>query len=135
MRPTVVFWLKACPALALLAALASACTYQKGADGPAPCGVSVAAPATYAAVVLPIFEANCNRCHNQANYLSQGGGQNFDDFATVQLYARNGTLLNAINWTDATPAEVRMPRPTGSRLSACDVARIESWVAAGAAQN
>ena len=135
MRSTAVFWLKTGPALALLAALASACTYQKGADGPTPCGVSAAAPATYAAVVRPIFEANCTRCHSQANYLNQGGGQNLDDFVTVQAYAHSGVLLRAIKWTDATPPEVRMPRPTSSRLSECEVARVESWIAAGAAQN
>ena len=121
----------------LLAAglLASACTYDKGQGAATPCGLTAAAPATYTADVLPILQAHCLRCHNEANYLNVGGGQNLADFPFLQNYARTGILTRAVKWDNNTIEAVRMPRPTGTRLSDCDVARIESWIAAGANNN
>ena len=131
--PFIFLSFRQLPLLLAAGLLLAACTYDKGQD-PAtapPCGQN----ATYAADVLPILQAQCLRCHSQANYLNLGGGQNLGDFAFLQAYARSGVLLRAVQWDANTPEAVRMPRPTGTRLSACDVARIEAWAAAGANNN
>ncbi len=129
------FFLKKHRLLLAAGLLASACTYDKGKGEATPCGLTAAAPATYARDIQPIFAANCLRCHSAGEYLNAGGGHNFDDFAVVQERVRDGSMLRAVQWTADTPPEVRMPRPAGSRLSECDVARIASWIAAGGAKN
>ncbi|GAA4368497.1 hypothetical protein GCM10023185_41290 [Hymenobacter saemangeumensis] len=115
--------------LAGLLLLASACTYSHGGDAVVPCEAN---PATisFAATVAPIIRVNCrDGCHNAT---TRGGGVNFDDFGDTQFYAGSGSIVRRIELDPSHPDF--MPKGRG-KLSACDIARIKAWVAAGTPNN
>ena len=124
-------------ATGLLALLAGAgCTYEQGKqDTPKPCDADLSA-VSYAKDIVPILARNCQNCHAQSVYLSQGGGHNWDNHAELQSYAKSGSLVAVLEQKDPRYAAVYMPRPIGSaKLAACDIERIKAWVAAGAPKN
>ncbi|WP_158010978.1 c-type cytochrome [Hymenobacter lapidarius] len=105
--------------------LASAgCTDSKGGQ-PSPCNVE-AQPVTYAAVVSPIFDARCRACHSSQVANSMGGGNDFSTYEAIKRFPSN-VLLNSIRHA---PRARAMP-PVGSKLSDCDIERIERWTATG----
>ena len=78
--------------------------------------------------IAPIFERNCYACHsaaaNTANVILEGHSQ-------VMNHVNNGRLLGAINHESGFT-----PMPQGApKLIACDIAKIEAWVAGGAPNN
>lgn len=113
-------------AVALLA-LASGCSYSHGTE-PAPCNDKT--PATYAAVVSPIFEANCRKCHGATVYQTLGGGNDYSDYKGIKKQSAT-LLMGSIN--HATGYD---PMPKGeAKMSACDIARIQAWIDAGQLDN
>jgi hypothetical protein len=117
--------------LVTLSIITPSCTYSHGEPDPVPC-ITDSASITYSAVVAPIIQANCrDACHNTANYQTQGGFQNFDQFAVLQNHARSGRLMGCLRHEPGYPA---MPQGR-AKLSDCDLARIQAWVDAGALNN
>lgn len=82
---------------------------------------------TYAAAIAPLMQQYCTGCHNS----SSAPGGSLVDYNSVKTAAVSGNLLNNIAHT---PGFSPMP-PTGITLSACEVAKVKKWVAAGALNN
>jgi len=113
--------------MALLAGAFAGCSYSHGSE-PGPCNDPT--PATYAAVVSPIFDAGCRRCHGSSVYQTRGGGT---DLGTYQaLKAVPTTLL--MGCIEQQPGYDAMPKGA-PKLSDCDIARIRAWIAAGQLNN
>lgn len=85
----------------------------------------------YLAVVQPIISQACYSCHNQANYLALGAGYDLETFSSLKSLVDNGRLLCAINHDAGCSA---MPKG-GLKMPACNILKIEAWVAAGAPEN
>ena len=83
---------------------------------------------TYALTVQPILEQNCYGCHATG---IGSGNIILDTHPEASKPALNGHLMGAINHS---PGFHPMPLG-GSKLPACDIARIQAWVAAGAPNN
>lgn len=114
-----------------LLALASACSYSHGPEpvpAPSPCGDP--AQATYAATISPIFDAHCRECHGATVYQTLGGG---NDYSTYQGIKRQSATL-IISCIEHQPGYDYMPKGK-DQLSACDIARIKAWIAAGQLDN
>ena len=120
------FWRLAGTAVAMLA-VAYGCTYSHGSE-PAPCNDPT--PATYAAVVSPIFDANCRRCHGTSAYQTLGGGTNLGNYQAIKSLPTS-LLLGCI---EQQPGFDAMPKG-GSKISDCDIVRIRAWIAAGQLNN
>lgn len=114
-----------------LAAVVAGCTYAHGGDdAPVPCDNASATRATYQQVIKPIFAANCNSCHGSAVAGALGDYNVFDNHAALAAY--NAALL--LGSIKHTPGYDPMPK-AGARISDCDIARIEAWIAAGRPNN
>lgn len=91
-------------------------------------GCDTSAVVSFSADISPMLTTYCRGCHGST---SPSGGLNFNDFATVQQTAQIGSLQGALSHD---PDFTAMP-PGSAPLSACYVAKIDKWVAAGAPNN
>ncbi len=82
---------------------------------------------TYSGQIAPIMTGNCNVCHSGAN---PSGGVVTSTYDGLKVVALDGRLSAAVNWT----GPVQMPQGT-DKLSACNLAKINKWVVAGAPNN
>lgn len=116
---------------ALFLSLAASCTYSHGDPAAilAPCDAS-AQTATYAAVISPIFDANCRECHASNTASTLGGGNDFGNYQSIKRYPA-ASLLGSI---EQTPGYDVMPKGR-AKISACDIERIKAWMAAGELEN
>lgn len=110
--------------------LLGGCTYSHGNDTPVPCEDATPALAKFDAVVLPIFEANCKRCHSALVANRLGAGYHLDNYSDISSFNTNQLLGSIRHETNYVP----MPFD-GGKLSDCDIRRIEAWVAAGKPRN
>ena len=108
-------------------AVAAGCSYAHGSE-PAPCNDPT--PATYAAVIAPIFATNCLRCHGATAYQTLGGGTNLGTYQGIKNEPTS-LLLGCIEHQSGYDA---MPKD-GGKLSDCDIARIRAWITAGQLNN
>ena len=118
------------PSLALLFMVTS-CYYDNEVDlypsNAVPCDTS---NITYTNTIAPIMSANCNVCHNIGN--PNGTPPVItSDYPGLKVVALNGKLANSVNWTNG---QHKMPQ-SGSQLGPCDLAKINSWIKAGALDN
>lgn len=81
----------------------------------------------YTATILPLIQASCLGCHQQAN---PSGGVALDTYSTIKAQALSGALFGSISGN----GYVQMPYMQNP-LSACDQAKIKNWIAQGAPQN
>jgi mono/diheme cytochrome c family protein len=107
----------------------SSCYYDK-ADliypQPATCDT---AAVTYSGTIATILNSNCNGCHGGA--AAAGAGIKLDTYAAVSTYVTNGRLLNSmLHNGQASP----MPKG-GSKLDACTINKVSSWITKGAPNN
>lgn len=120
--PSVAFLL-----IALMALLASACTYDNEEDlygnDLTNCDTT---RVRYSVEVKAIFDANCARCHVPGS--PQYSGIAMGTHAQISNFTQNGRLVGRIN-------NASSPMPPSGLMSACDRARIEAWVRAGAPDN
>ncbi|GAA4039329.1 hypothetical protein GCM10022409_26190 [Hymenobacter glaciei] len=112
---------------ASLVAVAAGCTYSHGDPAPA-CDVA-RETITYSAVVAPIFAANCLRCHGSTVANVIGGGNDFGSYAALSRYPQNSLLGSVRHEAGYSP----MPQ-NSSKLSDCDIKRLEAWYAQGKPQ-
>ncbi|MEQ1746084.1 MAG: hypothetical protein ABMA02_11700 [Saprospiraceae bacterium] len=111
----------------LLASLPVACYYDNEEDlyGP-PLTNCDTAGMRYSVEIREILQQNCDGCHlPSASTYSLIPYETHAQFAAV---ANNGKLLNRIN-------SQSQPMPPTGLLSACNRAKIEAWVRAGAPNN
>lgn len=84
---------------------------------------------TWSLTIVPLLQTHCAlpTCH-----VSGGNGTgNFTTYAGVMTQVDNGKLLKAVQHL---PGAIPMP-PDGSMIPACDIARLQAWVNAGAEEN
>ncbi len=87
------------------------------------------AAVTYSGTVATILNSNCNGCHGGA--AAAGAGIKLDTYAGVSTWVTNGRLLNSmLHNGQASP----MPKG-GSKLDACTINKVNSWITKGAPNN
>ena len=121
-------WL-AVAAVALLG-LAAGCTYSHGDPEPRP---DPTVPVTYAAVISPLFDANCRQCHGSGVYTVLGGGINYGDHAAIKSFYSASWLLACVEQVPGTSYNA-MPKGR-PKLSVADIERLRTWIAAGEPNN
>jgi len=83
---------------------------------------------SYANDIVPILQTNCYICHAQSVSL---GNVTLEGYNNLKVYATNGKLVGVINHDSRFPA---MPQGA-AKLAACNIMKIEAWVADGAPDN
>ncbi len=83
---------------------------------------------TFTTDVLPLLNAKCNNCHAGS---SASAGIRLDSFSEVIKYVNNGTLMGSINHASGFSP---MPK-NGSKMSSCDIQKIQDWITTGAGSN
>jgi uncharacterized membrane protein len=78
--------------------------------------------------VRPVISNKCQGCHSGAN---PQGGIDLSTYNGIKVQASNGKLWGAINWSAGFAA---MPK-NGTRLSVCEITKIQKWIAQGAPNN
>lgn len=84
--------------------------------------------ATYLAVVQPIIQSNCYRCHDQQN---NQGNITLEGHSNLVKFVNSGQLIGAIKQLSGFSP---MPQDA-AKLSDCNIAKIEAWISAGALNN
>lgn len=82
---------------------------------------------TFSKNVLPVLEANCAGCHSGG---APTAGVNLSNYQGVKRVVDAGRFPNVL-----TGAEGAAQMPPGSRLNACDIAKIQAWARKGAAND
>lgn len=97
-------------------------------------------PAFYTESVLPIFQANCYRCHGTINHR---GGLNMDSRESLLKGGHHGAaivpgqpggslLVKLIRHEGPADDPMNMPPSPKPKLSDADIATVEIWIRAGA---
>ncbi len=81
--------------------------------------------ATYQAVIVPIMTTYCLGCHSNDANLGEVSLEGYDNLLN---YVNNGRLLGSIRHENGFSA---MPKDQ-PKIPACDIRKIEQWIAAGA---
>ena len=81
--------------------------------------------ATYAADVLPLLVAHCQRCHRNDR---QDGNVNLEGYNNVKTFVDNGTLYGTTNHEAGFPV---MPT-SGVKIPFCDIEKMRLWIENGA---
>lgn len=112
----------------MLALFITSCYYDKEGVLYPEAACDQTASATFTAVVLPLMNAQCNSCHAGA---FASGGIKLDSYTETKKYVDNGKLIGSI-----THASGYSPMPQGGgSMSSCDIAKIQTWIKAGALNN
>ncbi len=79
---------------------------------------------TFSKTVMPILEANCVGCHSGP---AATAGVNLSNYDGLKRVVSSNRFPNVLTGASGAPQ-----MPPGSRLSACDITRIQAWVRKGA---
>lgn len=83
---------------------------------------------TYAGFVAPLLAANCNTCHSEA---APQGNVVTSTYDGLKIVVNSGQFRKAINHEQGA-----LPMPqNGSKLSSCNLKKIDAWINQGAPQN
>ncbi|MEK0423369.1 MAG: hypothetical protein RLZ95_1279 [Bacteroidota bacterium] len=86
---------------------------------------------TYALVVAPILNANCNSCHGASVASRSGAGIVLDNYNSLKPYVTNNYLVNSIVQNGKV-----VPMPLNApKMDACSINKIIAWVNKGALNN
>lgn len=83
---------------------------------------------SYVHDVVPIIQNNCYVCHAQGVNL---GNVTLEGYNSLKVYVDNGKLVGVINHSSGFP---QMPQGA-SKLSDCNISKIEAWIDQGALNN
>ncbi len=113
--------------VSILAIAASGCYYDKEEElyPTLDCATD---NVTYMDTVLPILSRNCFVCHSTA---ANFGGITLEGYNSLLTHVNSGRLLGAIKHQ---PGFSPMPQ-NQPQLVACDIEKMERWVADGAPNN
>ncbi len=106
----------------------SSCYYDNEEDLYPNTGNCVTDNMSYATDITPLIQASCLPCHNTA---TNSGNVILDNYNDTKTYALNGQLLGVINHTSGYSP---MPKG-GDKMPECTIAKINSWIQAGAPNN
>lgn len=85
-------------------------------------------PVSYSGFVKPLLEKRCVTCHSS---MLASGNVNIESHARLKVYIENGKFLGAIRHLPGFS-----PMPQGdSKLSDCDLEKIENWINSGYPEN
>ena len=108
----------------------SGCYYDKEElvypTGLGPCDTTVV---TYKNTVDPILNDNCYSCHRAP--ASAGGNIILDNYQSLLIQVNNTKLLGDI---EHRLGYNPMPK-NGAKIQECDIAKIRTWIRAGAPNN
>jgi mono/diheme cytochrome c family protein len=77
---------------------------------------------TFNVTVHPIIKTNCESCHSGS---SAGGGVQLVSYDDIKASAASGRLMGTIRHEQGYSA---MPKG-GNKLSDCDIAKLDKWIA------
>ena len=83
---------------------------------------------SYAQDIVPILEADCYECHS---IIANNGNVTLEGHENTIKYVNDGKLLGAINREGGFSP---MPKERAKLLD-CEIAKIDSWINAGALDN
>jgi hypothetical protein len=83
---------------------------------------------TFSDMVLPLLNNRCNNCHGGS---TPSGGIGLDTYTEVMKYVNDGSLLGSVNFNSGFSP---MPK-NSSKMSACDIQKIQVWIDSGAPNN
>jgi len=86
---------------------------------------------TFAASVKPILQASCFSCHSNSNANNSGGGIKLENYADVQIQAKNGKLMGTVKHASGYQA---MPQG-GGKLTDCEISQLQKWIDNGTLNN
>lgn len=78
--------------------------------------------------ILPILNTHCNNCHGGS---SPSADIKLDTYNDVMKYVNNGSLMGSINHSSGYSA---MPK-NSSKLSSCQITKIQNWITSGSLNN
>ena len=109
--------------------LANSCTYHNEddyfKDNPDICYTE---DVSFSADIFPIMESNCISCHNATDLTA---GIDLSDYSKIKSLAETNLLLGVIKHNDGF---ARMPL-NASKLSDCDISKLEVWIEKGFMNN
>lgn len=116
----------------IILSLSNGCYYDK-ADKLYPDTVCDTTEVLFSRDVLPILKVNCTDlgCHTSSN---PNGSIELQNYTGVQNSVTGNKLMNALNQIYPSGSSKNMP-PSGSKLNACDLNKIQVWINRGALDN
>ncbi|GDX51713.1 hypothetical protein LBMAG27_07600 [Bacteroidota bacterium] len=116
-------------AITILLLLISGCYYDKYDKlyPPATNANCDSVNVTYAVTVRAILDNYCMSCHDAT---TASGGAVFDSHSNILPWAQSGQLMG-----DVKQLSGFVQMPPGSKLSDCDIAKLQKWVNDGAPDN
>lgn len=116
-------------ALLLFILISSGCYYDKYNKLYPPVTVSTcdSVNVTYSVTVRGILDSYCMGCHDAA---TASGSAILDSYSNVLPWAQGGQLMG-----DVKQLSGFFQMPPGSKLSDCDIAKLQKWVNDGAPNN
>lgn len=83
---------------------------------------------TLSGTVKDILQTNCYACHSASTASTAGAGINLETYSALQGRANSSSFIGSMKHSSGYS-----PMPRGaSKLSACDIRLIETWIANGA---
>lgn len=111
--------------LTLSAMFFTACYYDKADKLYSGVGTACdTAGMTYNNHIKPILDANCVSCHNATAF---SGNVKLHTYSDVQVTIPSGKLLNSVKHLSGGSKNM----PPGSKLSDCNIQKIEAWIKRG----
>ena len=83
---------------------------------------------SYTTDIIPIMQAHCFSCHDQANNL---GNVNLEGYPNIKIYVDDNSLYGSVVHE---PIYSIMP-PSGQKIPSCDIDKIKAWIDSGAPEN
>lgn len=112
-----------------LVALLGSCYYDhEGILYPETANCTAVATPLFAADVMPILDGRCNNCH-AGSFAS--ANIRLDNYQDVVTYVNDGSLMGSIRHAGSFSP---MPK-NSSKLSACEIDKIQNWINAGSLNN
>lgn len=131
--------LKSCPKAAFFMLLMFAsvtvsvtgCKKESSAAPVSSAAVCDTVQVSYSKVVVPILQQHCYGCHSGP---AASAGLRLEEYTMVKSLATDGlnTLVNSVN---GNPDFTYMPPSPNSKLTSCEIKKLNAWVNQGVLNN
>jgi cytochrome b subunit of formate dehydrogenase len=106
------------------------CHAPQGAGTPTSPGAAAPGNVSFAADILPLFQANCATCHGEM----ASGGLKLTDYSSLAAGGQDGPAFVAGS-PDQSLIVAKMKGEHSAHLAGADLQKLEDWIAAGAQSN